>query len=112
MRLKTTSFKSIPSIFLLFLFLCTASSATHLMPGEVIVKVSGGQNISRLLDTYDLVKSDSILSKNTYLLSFSDGRSLADVIEALSADHTVIRVTPNSSIDLPEIFQISQGVVP
>ncbi len=77
--------------------------------GEAVVKVKGNTQAISVATDLDAVVIDSIPSKRTYLFKFSKARSVDEVVAKLNSNANVESATTNTTIDLPEVFQISQG---
>ena len=76
---------------------------------QIIVKVKNSKQIEDIAVDYNLVVSDSIYLKKTFLLNIPDERELGVVIDLLNDDNRIVNVSENATVGLPEILQISQG---
>lgn len=99
--------QSIWGVLLLFIFVSSLTAAPK--PGQAIVKIHNGQGIDAVAAAHNLVVADSISSTSTFLVTFSDTRTVDDVVFELNADNSVELASGNLEIGLPEVNQISQG---
>ncbi len=103
---RTTSIAIIISIFL---FSSSLVFAGKKRAGEAVVKVKSNEQIISIAEDLQAVVADSIPSSSTYLLTFSESRSVDEVVDELNSNADVELASINTSIDIPEVFQISQG---
>ncbi len=96
------------AIFLL-LFGVIIANAGRKRAGEAVVKVKSNVQASSVAADMNAVIADSIPSQRTYLFKFSKNRSVDEVVAELNANTNVELASSNTMIDIPEVFQISQG---
>ncbi len=93
----------------LFLFGVIIANAGGKRPGEAVVKVKSTAQAASIAEEVNATITDSIPSQRTYLFKFSKNRSVDEVVAQLNADSNVELASSNTTIDIPEVFQISQG---
>ncbi len=97
---------------LIAIFLLLGMSVVHAggkRLGEAVVKVKANANVTSIAAELQLIVSDSIASNRTFLMKFSKNRSVDEVVAQLNSYDAVELASFNTSIDIPEVFQISQG---
>ena len=77
--------------------------------GEAVVKIKNNANVISVAEEIDAIVADSIPSKKIYLFKYSKDRSVEEVVSLLNENQNVELASENSTIGLPEVFQISQG---
>ncbi len=96
-------------IAIFILFGITVVNAGGKKLGEAVVKVKANANVTAIAAELQLIVSDSITTNRTFLMKFSKNRSVDKVVAQLNSYNDVELASFNSSIDIPEVFQISQG---
>ncbi|HKK20856.1 MAG TPA: hypothetical protein VJ983_05230, partial [candidate division Zixibacteria bacterium] len=77
--------------------------------GQVIVKMTPGTSKSDVARAVDGQVTDSLVSRNLYLLEIPSEMSVSDAVSKLEKRQGVMSAEPNRYIGLPEINQISQS---
>lgn len=103
---KTTLIAILTSLVLLG---TTFAYAGGKRAGEAVVKVKSNSQIASIAEELGVVVADSIPSSRTYLLKFPVTRSVDEVVAQLNDIENVELASINTTIGLPEVFQISQG---
>ncbi len=84
-------------------------SANGPKPGQAVVKVVRGKPIANILKKADGVLLDSIHAINTYLIGFDEDQPVDAVIAELQSVPEVEYAATNTTVELPEVNQVSQA---
>ena len=93
----------------IFLIGATLTHAGGKRAGEAVVKVKTNAHVASIAEGLQLTVADSIPTHRTFLLKFPKNRSVDDVVNQLNGNEFVELASVNTTIDIPEVFQISQG---
>ncbi|KAA3637701.1 MAG: hypothetical protein DWP97_00395, partial [Calditrichaeota bacterium] len=109
MKMKQKVFTYSLVLLLIILVQSLFAEVRQVREDQIIVKVKSSKQIDDIALDYNLIVSDSIYVKKTFLLNIPDDRELSVVIDLLNDDKRVLNVSENATVGLPEVFQISQG---